>query len=293
MDFFDEARQAQNSKIGTQLKKNFDNGFSFKRTSASRKKIWVSQSYCPRQAKLDAEYSGISSVKPISSMFMKMGVLTEDIVMQNLSDLGAVIYPLNKQFYVSDVSEGLQDRFSGKIDGILNLEYENKNNLYALEVKTCGKLPSKPKPEHINQLFIYAGVTGLKPILMYFSRYIADWRNELINQFHVFDYDKALITKEMSKLFYAMNCVEQNLTPNIVDVKKTYCNYCNHKQDCRVDEIFEEIDPSVYAMSVTMAVEYMRKENLEVRFEKTIDEIYSKNKKAKSILKNIDKSHLL
>jgi hypothetical protein len=68
---------------------------------------------------------------------------------------------------------------SGRIDFVLKDVY-NPENIVLMELKTCGKLPARPKHAHLAQLKTYMILTGMpKGLLWYVSRTVAGWNGDL------------------------------------------------------------------------------------------------------------------
>lgn len=117
---------------------------------------------CERKAVLGSTVEGPQLDTAASRGYYALGNTIEDLVMDGLYESNALLF---KQYRLPDVGLNL----GGYIDGIIVLA----NHVRVMEVKSCGKLPDFPKPNHAAQAYIYSAVTGLPASLLYFSRTVA------------------------------------------------------------------------------------------------------------------------
>jgi CRISPR/Cas system-associated exonuclease Cas4 (RecB family) len=140
-----------------------------------RKNLYASDAaYCPRKSSIivniPEEYKVITSSS--GKLYMAIGSAVHEKIQLGLRNAGALIA---SEFRI----DGLGISLGGYIDAIIRLNDEPR----VLEIKTCGNLPSKPKPEHVSQALTYSLVTGIpKPIMYYVSRSVAGWDGKLITR---------------------------------------------------------------------------------------------------------------
>jgi hypothetical protein len=121
---------------------------------------------------------------------------------------------------------------SGRIDFILR-DPEN-DELVLMELKTCGKLPTQPKPAHLAQLMVYLTLTGQeRGLLWYVSRTIAGWDGDLKQR--VFEIEPTAIDKYNVSLKMAIGALaaKQGMLPPKPDSMKRYkCGFCTLIPHC-------------------------------------------------------------
>ena len=140
-----------------------------------RKNLYASDAaYCPRKASiivnLPDEYESPTSSS--GKLYMAIGSAVHEQIQTGLRNAGAL---LAAEYRIDELGINL----GGYIDAIFCLNDVPR----ILEIKTCGNLPSRPKPEHVSQAITYSLITGIpKPILYYVSRSVAGWDGKLITR---------------------------------------------------------------------------------------------------------------
>lgn len=145
---------------------------------------------CQRKAVLEATTDGITIDTASSRGYYALGNAIEDLVMDGLFDSNSLLF---KQYRLPDVGINL----GGYIDGVILIS----DKMRVLEVKSCGALPSHPKPHHAAQAYIYSAITGLPASLLYFSRSVAKFDGSvLMREFNL----EEQITEKRNSLYRAV-----------------------------------------------------------------------------------------
>jgi len=115
---------------------------------------------------------------------------------------------------------------SGRVDFVIK-DPEN-DELVLVELKSCGKLPHKPKPAHLAQLMTYLTLTGMKRgLIWYVSRSVADYKGVLKQK--VFEITPTTEEKANTIRTIAtgiMYAASDFLPPIPLDMKKYKCGFC-------------------------------------------------------------------
>ena len=121
---------------------------------------------------------------------------------------------------------------SGRIDFVLRDPEDDE--LVLMELKTCGKLPTQPKPVHLAQLMVYLTLTGMeKGLLWYISRTVAGWDGDLKQT--VFEIEPLPIDRYNVALKMAIGALsaKRGILPNRPENMKRYkCGFCTLIPHC-------------------------------------------------------------
>jgi len=116
---------------------------------------------------------------------------------------------------------------SGRIDFTLR-NPDDPSELILVELKSCGKLPEKPRAGHLAQLLTYLTLTGMpKGVVWYISRNVATWGGDLIQR--AFEFEPTWEEKWNSiftTAFGAVHARDGKLPPRPPKMKKYKCGFC-------------------------------------------------------------------
>ena len=116
---------------------------------------------------------------------------------------------------------------SGRIDFTVR-DPEDLDSLILVELKSCGKLPDKPRDGHLAQLMTYLTLTGIpKGVIWYISRSVAGWGGDLLQR--AFEVEPTLEEKWNSiftTAFGAVHARDGLLPPRPPSMKKYKCGFC-------------------------------------------------------------------
>lgn len=175
--------------------------------------------HCPRAGALSATevYDSQNSIS--STYYMKIGTVIHDIVRDSFQSQGVLV-----------ASEARIPRnpfnLGGYIDDVINLDGE----ISIVEVKSCGKPPSRPHAGHLAQASLYAALVGLPYHIVYVSRNIMGF-NSL--QIQPFSYPTPLAPPvSLFNMIYASLYVQRGMTPPIPFSDDSECRFCDHYARC-------------------------------------------------------------
>ena len=143
---------------------------------AARDRIFASSAgLCARQtAGLSQLPESHSSRRKASTQFyFKIGSAFEEVVARAFESANMLIDQETRvEAYHLDLP------ISGRIDFVVRDHITEE--MVLVELKTCGKIPSSPRPAHLAQAQVYMALTGMpKAIIWYISRSVAGWDGEL------------------------------------------------------------------------------------------------------------------
>lgn len=106
----------------------------------------------------------VSETTPASNAYMSIGVALEEMLMKGMKEKGVLI-AWNRYL--------IQNPYV-KVRGKMDLIFLDPNEQVTLmEVKTCGALPTEPKPTHLAQAQTYSALSGLRNVVLtYISRQV-------------------------------------------------------------------------------------------------------------------------
>ena len=159
--------------------------------------------------------------KASTQFYFKVGSLFEDIVGEALNKSGIL---LDRETRIEAYHKKLP--ISGRIDFVA--KDPEDGGVVLLELKTCGKLPVKPKPAHLAQLLTYLALTGMpRGIIWYFSRTVAGWGGSLIQKVFEVEPTEDDIRDVLFKMtFGALSAKKKFLPPLPDDMKRYKCGFC-------------------------------------------------------------------
>lgn len=191
----------------------------------ARNKIFASSAaLCERQtsaySKLPEEHS--VNRKASSQFYFKIGSMFEDIL--------EPAFRKSKTYITRELRvESLHSEIpvSGRIDFVLR-DIEKGGKPLIMELKTCGKLPSSPKPHHLAQLHCYMLLTGQsKGLLWYISRTVSDFSGNLkqkVFEITLTDEEKYEVARTMC--LGAVYSESPFIPPIPEHMKKYKCGFC-------------------------------------------------------------------
>jgi hypothetical protein len=188
-------------------------------------RLWASDvGLCEKRAVLNAtKENGISIATATNNAYFKLGIEIEEIVLDALFKKDKLLY---KDYRLPDIGLNL----GGRIDGIVFVG----GKIRVLEVKSCGAMPSKPKPTHAAQAAVYAAITGLPATVLYFSRNVAKFDGKLLIDEFDLEPDETKKREVIFRIVYSQLAVDEKIIPNkpLSITSKGSCGYCNYTNDC-------------------------------------------------------------
>ena len=124
--------------------------------------------FCSRKGMLSATNEESQIISASSVVYMRMGEEMENIVIDSLYKKRVLLF---KQYNLPNIGLNL----GGKVDAIVL----DNNKVRAVEIKSCGQIPTQQKPGHRQQALLYEAVSGLPSSVLYFSRTVADYHGQL------------------------------------------------------------------------------------------------------------------
>jgi len=177
-----------------------------------------------RNVLLQNNESVANEITDTANAYMAIGVAIEDMLAKALDKDGSLI---KQSLRLVDMPEL---KISGKIDLVI---FDTDGELALVEVKTCGKLPTEPKPTHLAQIQTYAAVSGIhKCWLTYISRNVELIYGEglSIRSFLV-DTDEGILTERLRIAAFSAIAAKRKKVPPIPAHfrKHTECHYCQFR----------------------------------------------------------------
>lgn len=188
--------------------------------------------YCPRQNYHFAlPQDEMNVFGPESVAYMGFGIGFEDFLYRRMVEEGKAFLSNPYLPHISDEWEGID--VGGRIDIV---GWDHKDELAIWEVKTCGKLPTEPKLNHLRQIQTYAILGGFdNAYLIYQSRDVMDWRIKEL-KFRVFTVDtsREALLDVTAQIFYTFASLDGGWLPSKPSSfrKSTECRYCPFKDEC-------------------------------------------------------------
>ena len=215
------------TSANTDLTDLINKGLTIRKTQDQGGNLWCgSAANCSRKGAIHATLVQTVFENAANFAYYKLGDCIEEIVLTGLHEVGSLLF---KSYIMPDV--GL--RLRGKADGIIF----HDGKIRVLEVKSCGELPSNPKPEHQAQALLYAALTGFKAILYYFSRTsVATYEEELVTR----EFDLSVDGTDNLPRLYLHQAIYARLALNmgVLPAKpyhlefKANCGRCDHIDFC-------------------------------------------------------------
>lgn len=202
-------------------------GLKTKEHRGKRWKLYCGDAgYCSRKSVLFASTEGENIGSASSLLYMDIGTVIHRIFQKGLQRAG-VLEEAERRVSLKYKEVEL----SGMIDGVLKIHDEYK----ILEIKTCGALPSAPKKEHLHQAIMYALITGIyKVVIFYQSRKVAGWDGKL--ECVEFEFEVTPIQLDMVAEILATSfvCTKNKIVPPIpmhID-SQSKCGFCPFTSIC-------------------------------------------------------------
>lgn len=179
--------------------------------------------WCARKA-LAAMFSDkIGENDVSSSLYMAIGTAIHKTIEAALKEAGVLVSDEHRITAIGGVP------ISGYVDAIVELNGE----LAVLELKSCGKAPAEPKPEHVAQAIVYGLATGIKrKLILYVGRNVKTFVGLDLTEFEVED-DGGLLTATAREIALAHVYREAlRLPPPRLDASASKCAYCPFVSEC-------------------------------------------------------------
>lgn len=181
--------------------------------------------FCSRRNTLLAYNEEVASeVTAVSKAYMAIGVAYENALAEALAKKDRLIAQGVRLPLLPEV----------KIAGVLDLLiFDAEDELAIVEVKTCGKLPDAPKPQHLAQAQVYSATTGIRKVwLSYFSRNVQIVYGEglSVRTFPVDTSDETLTGRVATALVSQGAIAKKRLPPVPATFRKhTECHVCEFR----------------------------------------------------------------
>lgn len=179
--------------------------------------------FCARRNVLLATNDSLESSLNAAGMgYMVIGVAFENLLSEALQRANRL---LAQNIYLVDMPA---IKIRGKIDLVV---IDHQEELALIEVKTCGDLPTEPKPTHLAQIQTYAAVSGIrKAYLTYMSRKLIPKKPIPLRTFEVDTSDEALENR-LRIAFLSELALAKGRLPAVPSTfrKHTECHYCEFR----------------------------------------------------------------
>lgn len=200
------------------------------KSKPSRDKIFGSNAgLCARQTAgmilLDDDF--VNHVGPSSEFYFKIGQGFEKVVKKALKNSGVR--------FADELSvTGQMDTGLPKVSGRVDFTVERDGELVLIELKSCGKLPDRPKLYHLEQLKTYMLMSGInKGVLWYISRNVANYKGELqMAIFEVEPTEEHLYEVALTIATGSLGAVQETLPQIPPHMKKYKCGFCPLVKKC-------------------------------------------------------------
>ena len=167
--------------------------------------------------------------KAVTAFYFKIGSTYEKIVKRGFVKAGIYI---DDETRVESTHSAVP--VSGRIDFIIR-DPDRMDDLVLVELKSCGKLPTKPRHSHLAQLQTYLLLTGMpRGLIWYISRDIAVYPGPFIKQV-VFPITPTWEEREHTAQVLSEGAIFGNLgiLPDKPDyMRKTHCGFCPLLPNC-------------------------------------------------------------
>lgn len=182
--------------------------------------------YCARKnsAMLNMPDDQMVEMSAASAFYFSIGSAVHETIQKALTKTGMLIA---SEFRINSIGINI----GGYVDAIVRIDDKPR----ILEIKTCGGLPAKPKPEHVFQAMTYALITGIPdPILFYVSRSVASWDGKLITKQFELESTKAAYIQVATGLYRSLYYAEAKRLADIpVHIESAReCGFCPFVNTC-------------------------------------------------------------
>jgi len=169
----------------------------------------------------EAEYTWTA----VSEFYTQVGETMHNVVRNGLQSQ-------NKLFGIEEKIPDIEINLAGYIDAII----EDEGALKVLEIKSCGVLPVKEKPQHRNQAILYSISSGLPATILYVSRKVAGYDKQLMmTTFDIWPSEDEC-TELLTRLCLARAAYMKQSIPRIPDyfTDEKHCEtiYCPFTKNC-------------------------------------------------------------
>lgn len=203
--------------------KILDDNLGYK-SNPSRNKIFGSNAgLCSRQTAgmilMDESFESV--VDASSEFYFAIGSSFEKVIKKAFKKSGLQFID---EIHVSgQMAEDLPE-ISGRVDFTVKEDGE----LTLIELKSCGKLPDKPRPSHLAQLKTYLLLTGVqKGVLWYVSRNVANYKGEIQSvTFEVEPTDSEFLKTATEIAIGSLGAVNELIPQIPPHMKKYKCGFC-------------------------------------------------------------------
>lgn len=207
-----------------------------------RKRMYGSAAaWCPRQNFLNSRdefNSGLNVFPATAALYMSIGNGIEQALVDGLVRKERFIFN-NLYLPKCEIDIG------GKIDLVY---VDDENEIAMAEVKSCGNLPDKPKPEHLAQLMTYAAIGGYdRCSLLYVSRNVRTPRGDAMLRVFPIEITEQNLLASLEKVCLSQLAIENGFVPEIPSnfSRTTTCRFCRFNDYCWNPEVLmEEERPS-------------------------------------------------
>jgi CRISPR/Cas system-associated exonuclease Cas4 (RecB family) len=162
-----------------------------------------------------------NEITPASAGYMAVGVALENMLAEGLRRTGRLI---QQNIRIVEMP-GL--KIAGKIDLAIS---DHEGQLALVEVKSCGKLPEAPKPEHLAQIQMYCAVSGIhRAWLTYISRDIRlEFGSRLALQTFPVETGEEILTQRLATAALSRLASDSHRLPPMPPTfhKHSECHYC-------------------------------------------------------------------
>jgi len=196
-------------------------------------RLWASQvGHCPRKGAIEATLKTKRVFSAASRVYCDIGVTAEELIIRAWDKRNRLLF---SQYKLPTIREYPKLNMGGYVDAIAVQD----GKIRAVEIKTCGELPSKPKHDHLSQVLLYSAVTGFPASLFYLSRSVADWSGILKTVQFDIPHDQTALEHHMYNAVLARLCIEKGFIPNKSSklTKKSHCGLCTHIGFCWSDDV--------------------------------------------------------
>lgn len=238
-----------------------------------RENIYPSDCFCPRKNFLMSKREQTVFRPPESSIFMNYGNMIESLISEGLETKGTPF--VNNYAIKPDETWNI----SGKIDFII---MENGEPVL-IELKTCYPIPKKPRAEHTNQALVYSAYTGITNVHLVYAKRLTKSGTFDIKSFDISPKQKKL-HGVVTNIFFSQRMIKEDILPSIPGnfSEDKECRFCHFKSFCWGDEKLKEFDSvsdetkrDILEYESARAREYVSKENLKNRRNKTLADLES------------------
>lgn len=160
-------------------------------------------------------------IGPASEFYFKVGNATHSVVYSGLKRAGILL--------VDELRVTFQE-ISGYVDAIV-LD-PSSGRLKILDVKTCGKLPTRIKPGQAEQLMTYVLLTGIEEAsILYVSRSVATYDGKLLMREIPLEITPSLLEQGAYMLAQSIAGVKRHVIPPKPAARTSYsnCGWCPFK----------------------------------------------------------------